>query len=247
MQDVLDTNWLNHNATYVKNRRHYVLSIFKFPIDLLALSSAPPASAAAEGALLKPGDLEHQEVANSYGCRMCSMEFENVDKMRAHFKSDSHLTRIRRGRMFSDPTSTTGAAAAPAGGGDGGSDGASDSEGGGESSDDSAGGVQAIPPNGDYVRFEEGSVKRTYSSQEGPRTVFRRPLWQPLEFSVSNAVLDASTDAEGLAVNPWAAVGRTLETYCINPMWCVVALRSGRFAGAVFEGNKEVAHKAFRR
>lgn len=248
---VVDTNWLNHNAVYVKSKDHYAISIFKFPIDLLAIPTSEAVAdegTNATAAVLLPTDLE---IRHNYRCRICSVTFESVDGMRAHYKSDAHLLRIRNSQSSVDTPSRTGAVVA------GSADGLGEApDSAGESSDDDTAaqdiGLQYIPTDGDCNIFEEGSIKKTYTTQEGLRSVFRRSVWHPLEFSISNAVVES---AQGQVVdsddasekNPWCTVAKSLETYCINQMWCVISLRSGRFAGAVFDGDKVMVHKACRR
>jgi len=38
-----------------------------------------------------------------------------------------------------------------------------------------------------------------------------------------------------------------LQVLQARPVWCVLILRSGKFAGAVFEGETVLEHKVFRR
>lgn len=240
----MDVHWLNKNATWHRSKRHYTVSIFDFPADLLELSTEDKVEQAATDVVLRPEELE---IRNAYRCRVCAESFEDITTMRSHFKSDAHAAKIRK------ETASEISSARVTDGHD-----RSDSDGGDSASSDDDCDATTRPevklpdlPNGDYVVFDQGAVKKSYSSSEGARTIYRRTIWEPFEFSVSNAVLESQSqgDADGdtTDINPWRTVHRTLQAYSVNPMWFVVSLRSGRFAGAIFDGNKEVCHKTFRR
>lgn len=238
----MDSDWLNHNATWVKSRRHYVLSIFNFPLDKLDIVEHGTAPV---GAPLRAEDLE---VHDAFRCRVCGLTFEDVAGMRTHFKSASHVAQLAGG-----PKSTGENVAVLAEGYEHlcvGRD--TESESDSSSEDGSAADTNPVflsNPTAQYHLYEMGPVRKTYNAQEGPRVVFRRSTWNNFEFSVSNAVLDnfADTDEESRVQSPWSSITRALHTYSVNPMWFIVSLRSGRFAAAIFDGPTTVCHKAFRR
>lgn len=247
---IVDTNWLNQNAAWVKSKRQYVLSIFQFPTDRLGLVVANEAEERERSAAeihLKAEDLE---IRNALRCRICGMTFEDLGTMRSHFKSEAHIANINGAGTSASIHKGSADAAMSSGGLDAlGGEKDSDSE---SSADEGAevGGF-IIPANSDFTAFDQGLVKRVYSAQEGARTVFRRASWNKLEFSVSNAVLGSTdehlTNETDPLTNPWPTIMRAMCTYSINSVWFVASLRSGRFAAALFDGNQVLCHKAFRR
>ena len=243
VKPVVDVHWLNQNATWHRSKHHYTMSIFDFPTDLLALSTEEKVEHTAVDGVLRPEELE---IRHAFRCRVCAESFEDIIAMRSHFKSDAHAAKLRKAA-----TTTEDSTARISDGHD-----LSDNEEGASASSDEDGVAAAefkhtVLPNGEYVVYDEGAVKKSYSASEGPRTIYRRSLWGPIEFSVSNAVLQSpsndDSDGDNPDNSPWKTVLRTLQTYSVNPMWFVVSLRSGRFAAAIFDGSKEVCHKTFRR
>lgn len=241
----LDLGWLQRNGVWNPRRGHFVVSIFGFPMQLIKQTGD-------SGALVieLDGDQglreEHLEIRNRMTCRICKADFGDITEMRNHYKSDMHVSSIRR---HSD------AVQAPLevdGGPDAGeADGPSESDSSAGESGDGPEADAPVPNAGSELVFEEGEIRRTYNSQEGLRNVYHSRLCISFEFSVSSAILDtpasSSEETSRSSASPWAALRRTAESCSINPMWCVISLRSGKFAGAIFDGTRMVVHKTFRR
>lgn len=105
------------------------------------------------------------------------------------------------------------------------------------------------------ARQSRGNVEVNYSLQEGPRLTFT-PLGSPWSFSLSSAALGMERGSD-----PWEHLdslvsdnargagedGTSRATTAENRLWAVLIMRSGRFAGGVFEGQAVLCHKVFRR
>ena len=63
--------------------------------------------------------------------------------------------------------------------------------------------------------------------------------------SSSNSSSNASSPSS--AINPWERLGSVLSMLRERPLVCVLILRSGKFAGAIFDGTSVLEHKIFRR
>lgn len=91
---------------------------------------------------------------------------------------------------------------------------------------------------------KRGRVKVDFSLQEGPRLTFV-PHGSRWAFSLSSAALGMERGDD-----PWARLDSLIgddEGGGVNRLWAVVILRSGKFAAAVFEGQRVLCHKVFRR
>jgi hypothetical protein len=178
--------------------------------------------------------------------------------MRTHFRSADHLNTLRQ--------STSGAKASRSAeieGADS-SDGSEDSS--SLSSSSSEGGadhLNTIAEDEDNATFsedrtqeyEQGRVRWVFDNVEGTRVLFTK-AGETIEISVNECALSIpdSTHWEdykvvrgGGSVGPWAALHYSLSRYRTDPVWAVMAMRSGRFAAAVFDGHTSLVHKTFRR
>jgi hypothetical protein len=117
---------------------------------------------------------------------------------------------------------------------------------------------------------ESGLIQKTFSSKRGPEFRFHDAKLKQWDFVLStgafgngNALSDrrewsttktattaaadatagASSAAAPATATPWHALHRTVLGYQTNSMCAVLLLRSGRFAGAVFQGERLVIHK----
>jgi hypothetical protein len=97
----------------------------------------------------------------------------------------------------------------------------------------------------------KGLVKRVFSHTEGPMLLFspsQSPAW---DFTVSAAAILVSctgataTEIQGDLFCDLASTARMLQDTNTS-MICVMILRSGRFAAAVFDGQTVLAHKVMR-
>jgi hypothetical protein len=185
--------------------------------------------------------------------------FADVAAMRTHFRSEEHMNTLRQ--------SANGAKVpkiADAGGGrdveDTDSDGSDSSS---SSSENGTGQLNTIPEDEDIATLSEdraqeselGRVRWAFDNVEGTRVVFAR-TGDAFEVSVNECALSVpdSTHWEdykvlrvGGSFGPWVALQHSLSRYRANPVWAVMAMRSGRFAAAVFDGNASLVHKTFRR
>ena len=206
--------------------------------------------------------------ASGRSCRMCGLVFDSLDVQQAHYKSPLHRANLQR--QMKGLASKTEAAVLREeevvdDGEDSDSD-ASDSEGG--DSDDKE--EEADPTEGASVdkfgardSVSEGAEGRVtwnpYNSKDGVQVTFRGKGTEKWEFSVNNVVLSSWLQIErtnsgeeedgdrSKTINPWSCLKSSLSYHASRPVWCVFILRSGRFAGVVFDGNTVLEHKTLRR
>lgn len=214
--------------------------------------------------------------ARGLTCIRCGLQFgDDRPSQVQHFKSDLHMANLRRQLAGKPPISQQqlddeAAAAAVAGGADGSKGSAGPEEEGdsssGTDSDEAPAGttdrgldLEDVPEEGEHVRDgllatvdggdgtesgnERGRVKVDFSLQEGPRLTFV-PRGSGWAFSLSSAALGMERGDD-----PWARLDSLVgdEGGGVNRLWAVVILRSGKFAAAVFEGQRVLCHKVFRR
>ncbi len=257
-----------------------VLSIFDLPPGLLAGTDSDKSQdvsdsfsqAAAEGRIVHPETATasgSQQGARGLTCIRCGLQFGDDRAAQVqHFRSDLHMTNLRRHLAGKPPISqqqlnSEASAADAAGGGDadghaadgesssesdeapGTSDRLLDLENTVEEGDDEGGGLLAAVHGGDSVEGgnERGRVKVDFSLKEGPRLTFV-PRGSGWAFSLSSAALGLERGDD-----PWARLDDLLGDGGGggNRLWAVMILRSGKFAAAVFEGQSVLYHKVFRR
>lgn len=210
-------------------------------------------------------------------CIRCGLHFARDRPAQVlHFKSDLHLTNLRRQLAGKPPISQQqlddeSAAEAAAVGGDGvpnaagpGADGESSSD---TDSDEPAGttdrglGLEDVAEEGEDV---DGAILATVGGGGGGGvgSVSKRGRVK-LDFSLqegprltfvprgSGWAFSLSSAALGMerGDDPWVRLDGLLgdEGGGMNRLWAVVILRSGKFAAAVFEGQSVLCHKVFRR
>lgn len=259
-----------------------VLSIFDLPPGLLASTdseksqhvsdSSSTGQVVAESRTVHPQTAavsSSQEGKRGLTCIRCGLQFgDDRETQVQHFRSDLHMTNLRRHLAGKPPISlqqlnAEASAALAAGGGDAagpGPDGESSSdsdeapEAGDrgldlenvvEEGDDELDGLlpTADVSGGVEGGNERGRVKLDFSLKEGPRLTFV-PRGSEWAFSLSSAALGMERGDD-----PWARLDGLLgdEGGGVNRLWAVVILRSGKFAAAVFEGQSVLYHKVFRR
>lgn len=107
--------------------------------------------------------------------------------------------------------------------------------------------------------FKEGWVRKYNHKANGSVVAFRK-LSSNWEFSISSAIFSLSlthsdpssssaAESHSEGANPWVTLKNTLQIFHQGEKLhsCVLILQSGMFSGGVFEGNKCILHKVFRR
>eukprot|EP00752_Nemacystus_decipiens_P004173 g3816.t1 len=270
------------------------LSIFDLPPGLLADVNGVKAH---DGAVLSSQDqaaagsrIVHPETGTTtttsavqgetrgLTCIRCGLQFADDRPAQVlHFKSDLHLTNLRRQLAGKPPISQQqlddeAAAGAAAVGGDAGvgaagagADGESSSDTG---SDQAAGTADRGGPGLEDVAEEgtdidvDGGMLASIDDGDGVESGHRRGRVK-VGFSLqegprltfvprgSGWAFSLSSAALGMerGDDPWARLDDLVgdEGSGMNRLWAVVILRSGKFAAAVFEGQSVLCHKVFRR
>lgn len=246
-------NYLKKKTTWNASKSMTRVSIFDLPDDILrSLIPAVPVSTSAQ-TMNVPFNTSAPVVATEIGhgltCRCCGVIFDNLSLQKEHFKSDDHVSMLKRSIRGSSLRTS-----APADGSI--SDDAQDS---GEDSD------QGIDDNELLDDTESstiarglivsvGEIQRSYTKQYGSQYIMSAATQHHWRFCVSTAIVDLSSsndvvDEEILRAvhGPWGTIYHTLANYRDQRMWAVFILRSGKFAGGLFDGNTVIAHKIFRR
>ena len=96
--------------------------------------------------------------------------------------------------------------------------------------------------------YPEGYVTKTYVKGSGSVVTFQRSDDTKWEFSLSSTLCTSFNNNDHIKSNPWRNLAEVLEDIQnISKLWAIFIIRSGRFAGAVYDGNKVILHKVFRR
>lgn len=248
-----------------------VLSIFEVPSGLLAPSAASALSQdATDVSIVSADDAEgKQQSRRGLTCLRCGLTFDARLEQLAHFKSELHMTNLRRHLAGKSPVAaadclyppaTTSALDSQAGPRnaeeDGSSTGSDDDIIDGDDDEDDAFdaaehelGDEAFGPSlksaaGDGT-VGERRVRVDHSLQGGPRVTFT-PAGTTWCFSLSTAALGMERGSD-----PWeklaSLMGEGSDRGGGDRLWAVIMLRSGKFAAAVFEGQSVMCHKVFRR
>jgi hypothetical protein len=246
-------SYLEKHGSWNPKRTVARLSIFETPLSLLHPNTAAPTEAVLDNEV----DLRLCPAVGGLTCNACIMTFVNVGEQRSHFKSVLHNTNLRRrlqGLAVLDASSidtdeSNGREAITA---------EADNE-SGDSGDDAAANDNADDFEGLELKdlrpvsgiLPEGEYSRTVSGTYGPVLTFRpvhHPNW---EFSCSEILLktpEVVNPKDAVQINPWSTLLSGFNFLRENSrIWCILILRSGKFAGAVFDGETVLAHKVFRR
>ncbi|CAM9333697.1 unnamed protein product [Phaeothamnion confervicola] len=191
-------------------------------------------------------------------CRTCQLDFEEISEQQAHFRNSHHLANLRR-RLAGKPLLEAGKEDAEGAAADVAED---EEEDGSDASDDSAeSDDDAVAPSQDWLMS-----RASYSGASSTGIVHLFPVEQevmflkmgmPYAFTISTVALERPPKNAGenvgddgddgdASADPWRCLTRTLAAP-VRPLWVVIILRSGRFAGAVFEAKQVVCHKVMRR
>ncbi|CAN0006257.1 unnamed protein product, partial [Discosporangium mesarthrocarpum] len=230
------------------------LSIFDIPLGLLVPLEERAQKSEGEKneapLIVNPGTVEDGGTVRGLTCRSCSLTFDDHLQQQAHFKAALHITNLHRRLAGKLPVRETGMVEEEEEAGvlDDGRDGEMVEEGEKSSADSDDENLTSIleadlvetSGKGDLGVRSDG-VRFEFSQREGSRLTFTRPgsAWS---FSLSSAALNMQRGNDA-----WEQLGMLFGDRASNRMWGVLILRSGRFAGAVFEGQSVLCHKVFRR
>jgi hypothetical protein len=208
---------------------------------------------------------------SNFTCLTCRLIFEERVQQQEHFKSDWHIANIKRKMMGEAPISehdfysreTTGLKFTKEEIDSDKEDAGSDTS----DSDDSQEKINSLEIMNAGLEEEDddtfrklfsdrhGKIRKIYSHSAGPQFVVEPNGVSPFRFIFSTAIL--RTDCRlshrdwSYSENPWADIHSSISNIRNKPYMAVIALRSGRFAGAVFNNQNErnplVVHKVIRR
>jgi hypothetical protein len=191
---------------------------------------------------------------SSWGCRLCQLQFTSLDEHHAHYKSDSHLMKLKKQNQNLENEDIETEA---------------EDEGESSSSDEEEEN-QSLPliesntlPTESHNPFSsslleeysEGTFQKIYSNQFGTQLVFH-PRHSSWEYRISDMIFGFPySSSSSPSSNPWNIVSQTLHTFqhSSSPsspqLICILILRSGRFAASIFNTttSTSVVHKVFRR
>lgn len=210
-------------------------------------------------------------------CVRCGLSFDARPVQLAHFKSDLHMTNLRRQLAGKPPLSqeqldaeAAAKANAIGNGIDGGGGGvASEEEDSSGTESDAAEGAAAAGDDGIDLEdvAEEGEVggllvaETAQRAGDGVRSSKRGRVKVDFSFqggpkltfvprgSAWSFSLSSAALGMGKGDDPWARLDGLVgdDGGDANRLWAVLILRSGKFAAAVFEGQSVLCHKVFRR
>ena len=190
-------------------------------------------------------------------CRTCGLIFNTQSDQQAHFKSPLHIRNLKRKAVGLDPimqhndTNKDADSLKVDDNNDNNNDNDNDDD-NDDTDDDDDLENEANASIEDELKeidgvYPEGNVVKTYTKGTGSIITFQRSDDSKWEFSLSS-VLCINNNHENIVYNPWRNLSELLEDIQnISKLWAIVVIRSGRFAGAVYDGNKVVLHKVFRR
>lgn len=208
---------------------------------------------------------------SNFTCLTCRLNFEERVQQQEHFKSDWHIANIKRKMMGEAPISehdfcsrgTTGLKFAKEESDSDKEDAASDTS----DSDDTQEKINSLEIMNAGLEEEDddtfrklfsdrhGKIRKIYSHSAGPQFVVEPNGVSPFRFIFSTAILRADCRLShrdwSYSENPWADIHSSISNIRNKTYMAVIALRSGRFAGAIFNNQNErnplVVHKVIRR
>lgn len=243
------------------------VAIYALPIELIPSlnDNAVPSDSAVD---VEDTKLSSSPSMQSKGltCITCGLTFTDCKDQQKHFKSDLHLVNLKRrvknlGSLTSLPTTQAADDDNDQKASDGQQDGADEEV---SSSDESA--PEAEQEDDNNLRptsyaDEKGRILKEYSAQRGPTFHLHDAQVHGWEMVLSAGAFgkdsvfhsrDWSTSAEerqrekgegASGASPWTQLCAHLNYLRRNPITGVFLLRSGRFAGAFFDGNTLLIHK----
>ena len=236
------------------DKQHISLSIFSFPVEKLFPICVDDTSTVSEQCATEEETggktLPEFIMGTKFTCRVCTSEFGTLKEQHDHFKTPLHVVNLKRSVAGMNAVSTI----------DIESDDSEDECGDNDNDDEEFAEDQDVMDGcmkfSENKMFTEGTVKKHNDKTNGSVVVFQKnnSNW---EFSISSSIFGLSTSLErernDREEDPWVTLRRTLQIFrhvdeqSQQLYSCVLVLRSGMFAGAIFEGNKCILHKVFRR
>lgn len=220
-------------------------------------------------------DASLKAVGAQYTCLTCRLTFAEHVQQQEHFKSDWHIVNIKRKMKGEQPLSEedfgrTRNATSTAGNDESDHDDAQEPADGTVSSDESNDSENEEPATSmdiddhsndgdDTLRAEyvdeRGSIRKEYSHTSGPQFVVKLTSMAPYRYRFSTAILraDSPLTKRDWSYTPhlWSYFHQSLGYIRSKPFMAVLVLRSGRFAGAIFNNqnarNPLLMHKVIRR
>jgi len=101
--------------------------------------------------------------------------------------------------------------------------------------------------------WPQGSVEKSHSKYFGHQIIFENSSIYQMRYSSSLFPVDLaekvedSEDQMGDKYNPWIHISGIFNLFKSKVMLAVIILRSGKFAGTIFENKTPILHKTFRR
>ena len=170
-------------------------------------------------------NIEVSSNSRGFGCRACNSQFEDWEQQKNHFQSNEHLSKItNKAILMNNEEGLTNSNENDK------SDSSSDTD----SFDD-----DHQPQNTEIITIDGKIQTNSYSSYTGSQIIFQ-PHEKLFQLSLSSVLFSNKDDL-------WTKFNENLIKFSNDNIWSVFIFKSGKFAGTVFQGNKIIIHKVFRR
>lgn len=250
-------SWLKKRGGWNGTKKSTKVSLFSLPLDCIpCLKQRHDADEDQSGPQVhKSTGVVDAVVSASRGltCIACQLTFNEVREQQLHFKSDLHLVNLKRrvqgltALLSSDAASSDSVDInkdAPA-------EEDEDSDSNEERDTDFANETnnEVFQPSGFTNAL--GSITKEFSSQRGPTLRIKDASLPNWELVVSTGMFatdsafhtrEWNTNDEAMP-SPWDQLSLQVERIRQNKICAVFLLRSGRFAGAIFDGQNLLIHK----
>lgn len=258
-------NYLKKCAEWNAKRTLCKASLFAVPPEFLSPSTVDEASLGEEA----PREETVRAAAPSargLTCRACGCVFADAEQQQGHFKSELHGYNLRR--KLRGLTVLSAEKFAKSGGSEGANDGNDGDSSSSDEEEDDEEAEQAQWNLAEYSGDDDGGETastavastscafgavevRPYDAKQGVSVTFH-PAASPWSFTVNQLALLAAGPAPSLSSSAAESLWRRLRAAsqpARHTQWCVLLLRSGKFAGLIVDckSGKVVAHKVFRR
>jgi hypothetical protein len=251
--------WLKHNSFWNKKRTKATCSLFSVPQELLCSVKKEVGSIIV--AQVNRSLLEDRGKT----CRACNLSFTQTEEQQQHFKTELHRINLKRNLNGLAPIANIDevidtnikrrevsfANEIKNDENDSSEDEEEDIFTAMDYLEDELNGNNDKPFSKTLPEYhsENGPARKYFSKSDGPQYLFspsKEPLW---DFSLSVAALHSTSDVDIFEVKPWNLLSDTIQSIQdkSGTMWCVLILRSGRFAGAIFDGQTMLVSKVLRR
>ena len=266
--------YLKREASWNSSHTLGNVSIFNIPSHLLVPASASSSSVVVNNAIdeelneidnltLDTTTSSSSLVVSGKTCRTCGLVFTTLIDQQAHFKSPIHIRNLKRKSIglepimqHSDTNSNDNNDSNDSNDNNKNVKEDNDDEDDDDEDDDAdIAESEANASIGEELKeidgvYAEGSVAKTYTKGTGSMITFQRSDDSKWEFSMSSVLCISNSYHvfDTIGYNPWRHLSELLDDIQnISKLWAIVIIRSGRFAGAVYDGNKVILHKVFRR